>query len=108
MRRARASRTCCTRHYRQQGDTADFYVANNGKDPDNRYAIRGNGEWNFKPSLTAGDCEKQIHSALNILTGPAGLQPAQAGEASRHDGPPKFAPYRHHNNEAADHPLVHA
>src|SRR2546423_7271904 len=36
-----------TRYYRRLGDSADFYVPNEGKDPDNRYEIRGNGEWHF-------------------------------------------------------------
>ena len=71
-----------TRYYRSLGDTADLYVPNGGKDPDERYHIRGNGEWIFKPSLAADDYRKQIHSAVNILPGPAGLQSAQAGQAA--------------------------
>lgn len=69
-----------TRYYHRQGNTPAFYVPNEGKDPDDRYGIRGNGIWRFKPSLTAGDYLKQIHSATNIDAGPAGLHPTAAGQ----------------------------
>jgi hypothetical protein len=69
-----------TRYYHRLGKTPAFYVPNEGKDPDDRYGIRGNGIWRFKPSLAAGDYRKQIHSATNITAGPAGLYPAAAGQ----------------------------
>ena len=71
-----------TRYYRRQGDTVEFYVPNSGKDPDNRYKIRGNGEWIFKPSLQGEDYQKQAYRAVNVLAGAAGLQPAKRSEAA--------------------------
>lgn len=41
-----------TRHYHSLGDGPEFYVPNNGKDPEavnKRYKIRGNGVWTYKP-----------------------------------------------------------
>ena len=69
-----------TRYYHRLGKTPAFYVPNEGKDPDDHYGIRGNGIWRFKPSLSAADYVKQIHSATNITAGPAGLHPAIAGQ----------------------------
>ena len=69
-----------TRYYHRLGKTPAFYVPNEGKDPDDRYAIRGNGIWRFKPSLSAADYLKHIHSATNVTAGPAGLHPATAGQ----------------------------
>jgi len=69
-----------TRYYHGLGKTPAFYVPNEGKDPDDRYSLRGNGTWRFKPSLAAADYMKQIHSAANISAGPEGLHPAAAGQ----------------------------
>ncbi|MFQ5811046.1 MAG: hypothetical protein ACE5JM_15615, partial [Armatimonadota bacterium] len=68
-----------TRHYHSLGDEPRFYVPNGGKDPENRFRIRGNGVWRFSPSLTSSDYRKTVHSATNIRpVDPAGLQPAKA------------------------------
>ena len=45
-----------TRHYRSLGQSAEFFVPNEGKDPEKvneRYRIRGNGLRMFEPALTA-------------------------------------------------------
>jgi hypothetical protein len=58
-----------TRHYRSLGKTADFFVPNNGKDPEaanTRYHIRGNGVWKWKPELTA-DFNSVAHSSTNLI-----------------------------------------
>lgn len=74
-----------TRYYHSLGDGPEFYVPNNGKDPEAanpRYRIRGNGVWTFKPRLTPADWWKAIHSAANVTAiEPAGLQPEKAGPA---------------------------
>jgi len=61
-----------------------YYVPNNGKDPETpntRYHIRGNGEWEWKPKLTAADYKKAIVSEANIVaTKPAGLRPLAPGK----------------------------
>jgi hypothetical protein len=69
-----------TRYYQSLGTTAEFYVPNNGTDPDHRYHLRGNGRWEFRPDLTTADLAKTIHSAKNITGGRAGLRPVKAGE----------------------------
>jgi hypothetical protein len=69
-----------TRYYHHLGETPDFYVPSEGRDPDDRYHLRGNGVWKFTPSLQAGDYQTQIHGALNIAAGVEGLQPAKAGQ----------------------------
>jgi hypothetical protein len=59
-----------TRHYHSLGDTADFYVPNDGKDPEKlnaRYRLRGNGVWTFIPDLTPAGFQQAIHSATNIV-----------------------------------------
>jgi len=69
-----------TRYYHSLGDGSRFYVPNRGKDPENRFRIRGNGVWHFKPSLTPTDYQQVVHSAANIkAVRPAGLRPAKAG-----------------------------
>ena len=72
-----------TRHYKNQGDTAEFYVANNGKNPeDKRFNQRGNGVRTFKPALTAATLPKIVHSMTNVTAlDPAGVAPIKAGEA---------------------------
>jgi len=69
-----------TRYYHSLGQSPEFYVPNSGKDPENRFGIRGNGVWTFRPSLTAQDYRRVIHSAVGITAAkPAGLQPQKAG-----------------------------
>ncbi len=69
-----------TRYYRSLGDTAGFYVPNKGKEPDDRYHLRGNGVWQFKPDLTKPDFANAVHSSKNIAAGAGGLHPQKAGE----------------------------
>jgi len=73
-----------TRHYKSLGLEKEFYVPNNGKDPEAvnpRYRIRGNGVWQYKPALTAAEYRKALHSAVNIAAAEGGgLQPEKAGE----------------------------
>jgi hypothetical protein len=71
-----------TRYYKSLGEFAEFYVPNQGKDPDSHYRIRGNGVWNFHPDLTSPGNSKEIHSAMNIAFNAAGLHPTKAGEAA--------------------------
>lgn len=71
-----------TRYYRRLAETPDFYVPNGGKDPDNRYHLRGNGVWSFQPSLAPKEYQKQIYSAVNIASGPTGICPSRAGEVA--------------------------
>ncbi|MCY3021850.1 MAG: hypothetical protein NTW87_22805 [Planctomycetota bacterium] len=72
-----------TRHYKSLGAGPEFYVPNLGKDPEApnpRYRIRGNGVWQFKPSLAAADFKSALHSAVNIAPAdPRGLQPEKTG-----------------------------
>ncbi len=66
-----------TRHYRSLGKAADFFVPNNGKDPEaanTRYRIRGNGVWTFKPNLPLDAMGLNNLIALGI----GGLAPALA------------------------------
>ncbi len=67
-----------TRYYKKLGDSPEFYVPNNGKDPDDRYGLRGNGVWRFTPDLTQADCLRAAVSARNMAAGPGGLTPGQA------------------------------
>src|SRR6185503_7681389 len=51
------------------GKAADFFVPNNGKDPEaanTRYHLRGNGVWKWKPELTAG-FDSVAHSVSNLV-----------------------------------------
>src|SRR5436190_11738343 len=44
-----------TRYYHSLGTSAEFFVPNNGKDPEaanTRYHLRGNGVWKYQPALT--------------------------------------------------------
>ena len=71
-----------TRHYRSLGDGPEFFVPNQGKDPEKagKFGQRGNGQWTFKPSLAAADWKKAIHSAANIAAEPSGgLRPEKVG-----------------------------
>ncbi|HEY5910254.1 MAG TPA: hypothetical protein VJA21_06575 [Verrucomicrobiae bacterium] len=69
-----------TRYYQRIGDTPDFYVPNHGKDPDDRYKLRGNGLWRFTPNLTKPETLRMAVDARNMSAGPDGLRPAQAGQ----------------------------
>ena len=68
-----------SRYYQSLGEAPEFYVPNNGKDPDKHYHLRGNGVWHFQPDLTSAGFAKESHSAKNITADPNGLRPAQAG-----------------------------
>jgi hypothetical protein len=75
-----------TRHYRSLGKTADFFVPNNGKDPEaanTRYHIRGNGVWKWKPALTDRGMKSDVHSLENLVQlktgGVTPLRPDLAG-----------------------------
>ncbi|MBI3921944.1 MAG: hypothetical protein HY318_11055, partial [Armatimonadetes bacterium] len=71
-----------TRYYRSQGETPDTFVPLNGKDPDDRYRLRGNGVWTFKPSLRADGWKRATHSASAMTALKAGgLHPDKAGAA---------------------------
>ena len=77
-----------TRHYRSLGTAPEFFVPNdNGKDPEaanERYHVRGNGVWKFKPALTATALPASAHSFSNVTAlGDGGVAPtdtAQSGE----------------------------
>jgi hypothetical protein len=69
-----------TRHYASLGDAREFYVPNNGKDPEKKsnLEIRGNGSWTFNPALTAESLPKIAHSLSNVKAGtPAGIEVAK-------------------------------
>ncbi len=70
-----------TRYYTNLGKTAEYYVPNNGKDPEKtneRYKIRGNGVRTFKP---AGKLTAIAQAAVNIADLPdGGVAPATAGQ----------------------------
>jgi hypothetical protein len=73
-----------TRHYKSLGKTAEFYVPNNGKDPEKaneRYHIRGNGRRTLAPDLTPAGWERSAEIVHNLTATDAGLQPKRAGEA---------------------------
>ncbi len=75
-----------TRHYRSLGDGPEFYVPNEGKDPEKAggYGLRGNGVWTFTADLREGAWQKVAHSAANVAAAaPAGLRPEKAGEPAR-------------------------
>jgi hypothetical protein len=71
-----------TRSYHSLGDGPEFYVPNNGKDPEaanRRYRLRGNGVWKFEPSLTPKDWRQGVHQAVNAqAVSPRGLCPERA------------------------------
>ena len=70
-----------TRHYHKLGDTAEYYVPNRGKDPDDkRFLMRGNGIREFEPSLASDALARSTVRVTNLrATGPAGVEPAVAG-----------------------------
>jgi hypothetical protein len=72
-----------TRCYKSLGTTPEYYVPNDGKDPEQtnpRYRIRGNGIRLFRPELTE---DSLAESACRICgcraADPCGVIPAQAG-----------------------------
>ena len=69
-----------TRYYRSLGKGPEYFVPNQGKDPESvneRYRIRGNGVWTFEPRLTPDEFERSIVQASNIrAVASGGLQPA--------------------------------
>ncbi|HEY0455637.1 MAG TPA: discoidin domain-containing protein [Verrucomicrobiae bacterium] len=70
-----------TRYFHSLGKSPDYYVANEGKDPEKaneRYRIRGNGVWLFKPNLPADSMSLTNLSALGI----GSLAPATAQQPS--------------------------
>jgi hypothetical protein len=72
-----------TRYYKSMGKSKDYYIPNNGKDPEEtnpRYRIRGNGIRTFKPTLTKDFLQKSIHSISNCkVIKPSGVVPDKAG-----------------------------
>lgn len=73
-----------TRYYKSLGDLPEYYVPNDGKDPEKtnaRYRIRGNGIRTFKPELT----QESLAEAAYSISGceaiqPRGVTPSKAGE----------------------------
>jgi hypothetical protein len=72
------------RHYRSLGKSADYYVPNEGKDPEAanpRYHIRGNGVRTFKPALTPAALALQAHALAGVTAAtPSGVMPRAAGQ----------------------------
>lgn len=76
-----------TRYYKSLGDTADYYVPNNGKDPsDKQLGLRGNGVRSFAPVLTAQALARDAYSLSNVKAiAPSGAKaggvtPARTGQ----------------------------
>jgi hypothetical protein len=73
----------CTRYYKSLGDTPEYYMPNNGKDPEktnSRYHIRGNGIRTFKPALTEAALQEAAYSISGCKAiSPSGVVPSQAG-----------------------------
>lgn len=64
-----------TRYYHSLGKTAEFFVPNQGKDPEAvnpRYRIRGNGVWEFRPFLTPDHIAETAYCFKNITVDPNG------------------------------------
>jgi hypothetical protein len=72
-----------TRCYKNLGNSNEFYVPNNGKDPEEtnpRYKIRGNGIRTFKPTLTEASLHKSVHSISSCkVIDPPAVVPEKAG-----------------------------
>lgn len=73
-----------TRYTHALGKTPEYYVPNEGKDPEKaneRYRLRGNGSWEFRPSLTAASLKADANWSSNIVAlKAAGLAPARAAQ----------------------------
>ncbi|MBM4029470.1 MAG: hypothetical protein FJ280_29340, partial [Planctomycetes bacterium] len=71
-----------TRYYRSLGDAPEYYVPNNGKDPEQanpRYHIRGNGVRVFRPALTEAGLQEATYSISGCRAiPPAGVVPSKA------------------------------
>lgn len=69
-----------TRFYHSLGDDREFFVPNQGKDPESvnpRYRIRGNGLWKFTPRLSPENLSRLAHSWQNIVVDERGnIRPA--------------------------------
>ncbi|MHB1033766.1 MAG: discoidin domain-containing protein [Pirellulales bacterium] len=72
------------RHYKSLGKSPEYYVPNEGKDPESvnpRYRIRGNGVRTFRPSLAPAELARELHSSAKIrAAAPAGIEPTAPGE----------------------------
>ena len=72
-----------TRYYASLGTTPEYYVPNNGKDPESvnpRYRIRGNGVWTFEPTLRPAAIDEEVYSMTGCRVLPdGGIAPAKAG-----------------------------
>ena len=80
-----------TRYYRRLGTSSDYWVGSeriSAPDPgstieidaENRFGLRGNGEWRFTPPLDAARWAGAVHSSSNLAPVSAGLGPAVAGQ----------------------------
>lgn len=73
-----------TRYYKSLGASAEYYVPDNGDDPEKpnpRYQIRGNGIRSFEPNLTDNSLLEAAYSFSNCkVIAPAGVVPGKAGE----------------------------
>ncbi len=67
-----------TRFYKSLGDGAEYFVPNNGKDPEkvSDFKIRGNGVCTFKPNLA--QLAKVAHSLNNVRAAADGVTTAKA------------------------------
>jgi hypothetical protein len=70
-----------TRHYAKLGDTPEYYVPNDGTDPDDkRFLIRGTGVRTFAPRLTAASLPAETDRVTGLVpAAEGGLLPAAAG-----------------------------
>ena len=72
-----------TRYYKSLGTTPEYYVPNNGKDPEQvnpRYRIRGNGIRVFRPELTEDSLAGAAYGVSGCrVTGSKGVIPSKAG-----------------------------
>lgn len=73
-----------TRYYHSLGQTAEFFVPNQGKDPESvnpRYRIRGNGIWEFRPILTPNRITETAYWTKNVTVSQDGkVHPTTSGE----------------------------
>ena len=73
-----------TRYYNSLGDSAGFFVPNEGKDPEKaneRYRIRGNGVRLFRPTLDNQGWKESAFSYSNVTSfAGLGVQPAHPDE----------------------------
>jgi len=73
-----------TRYYRSLGQGKEYYVPNNGKDPESanpRYRIRGNGIWEFRPSLTPNGFPQVVYECVNATVTPQKIvRPVEPGQ----------------------------